>query len=783
MGETTRSSEAYAPLHVHSHYSLLDGLPSPKRIIERCKELGLPACAITDHGNLFGMMAFYNAAKKVGIKPIIGIELYICQYDPTIKTPENKDRTHLTVLAKNQEGIETLMRLVSECNRPDYFYHKPRIDMKHLAPFGQAGDLLCLSGCLAGRLSTSLFVDLDEACKISSHTEDPGAVRQLLKPNWADIAAQVVAEHQSIFGADNFFLEIQDEGMAVQRVVMDCLRTLGPDLKVPTVATLDAHYCRQEDALDQRILLYSQMHTTQEEQDALKQQGGDTMHFFHSDTFHIYSPAEMFEHYTGAEVQRTLEIADRVKMPKLGRKPCLPKFTDDHMGGRSSEEYLLHLCVEGAKKKLAHLPPEKKKVYWARVQYELMILNDAKLADYFLIEWDACRFVDKLNGPRGKGRGSGAGCLVNYLLGITGIDPLQYDLLFERFYNPSRNIPPHFNIGDCDFMKWLGENFERAIKADKKEPRLTVSRTAKRRTKLLVEEAQWIDENNPKMWVYLADAIKNGVKDPENKANSHIAYGLGLTDKLDESKPVQTVAGHTALPDIDTDIGVVFRAKVIDYLNHRWGEDRVAQMVTFGRLQGKAALKEVFRAQPETVKQMMKVRALKLGKKPEEVVQKPFDLCNEITEYIPDEAAINDELQQIRKERDDESYGVLQWAIEHVDQVREFYKWYKPLFDQAMRIEGTRKSQSKHAAGVVIADRPVAELLPMVYDTKTKARICGLEMTQVEALGGVKYDFLGVTALDKIHYASQLINQHGAAPLIDEEPEAEEENAEAEVEA
>lgn len=190
-------------------------------------------------------------------------------------------------------------------------------------------------------------------------------------------------------------------------------------------------------------------------------------------------------------------------------------------------------------------------------------------------------------------------------------------------------------------------------------------------------------------------------------------------------------------------------------------------MITFGRLQGKAALKEVFRAQPDTVRHLMRVKAVKEGKDADDVHMTPHDLCNDITQYIPDEASIADELRQARLEQGDD-YGILQWAIHHIEQVQDAYRWYKPLFDQAMRIEGTKKSQSKHAAGVVIADRPIEELVPLTYDAKNKDRVVGLEMYSAEELGCVKFDFLGVVALDKLWMAQDLINNNNSDEILDE---------------
>jgi DNA polymerase III alpha subunit len=719
------------------------------------------------------MKIFYDECKKKNIKPIIGCEMYICEQNPTIKNNNNNKRHHLIVLAKNDQGIKDLMALVSESNRPDYFYRKPRIHLAGIAPFGKKNNLFFLSGCIAGKLPMSLFTDFKAAIMAGRNGNTAGS-RQYLKPDWKDVGKAIIHKHIEIFGKDNYFLELQDEGMGAQSVVVECLRELSKETGVPTVATIDAHYCRKEDAEDQRLLLFAQLHTTKEAQEYKIASGQDVMDFFVSDEYYIPSYAEMREKFTEAELQTTLDIADQIQYSSLGHNPYLPRFTNDESTklGLNSDDYLRHLCVEGAKEKLTHLSPPQKKIYWDRLQKEFIVIHEAGLADYFLIVWDACRFIDEKNGPRGKGRGSGAGSLINYLTGITGIDPIKYGLYFERFYNMSRNIPPHFDVGQTDFMSWMSENFELLHTRDVDEERKFVSKHLARRIKrnkgtcyefvftdMMREEVEWIDNKNPRMWMYLYDMIK--AKPAKNPSNSHLAYGLGITivehDELDKDRKVKIHDGHISLPDIDTDIGVVFRSEVISYLKERWGEKYVAQMITFGRLQGKAALKEVFRAQPDTVKHLMKVKALKEGKESNDISITPHDLCNEITKHIPDEATIADELRQAREEQGDD-YGILQWAIHHVEQVKNAYEWYKPLFDQAMRIEGTKKSQSKHAAGVVIADRPIEELVPLVYDAKNKSRVVGLEMNSAEAMGSVKFDFLGVVALDKLWKAQDLIN-------------------------
>jgi len=791
----------YVPLHVHSHYSLLDGLSSPKALVKRCVELGLPGCAITDHGSISAMKPFYDACRKAKIKPVIGCEMYICLQDATIKNNGNNKRHHLIVLAKNDQGIKDLMSLVSESNKPEHFYRKPRISMEGLAPFASKGNLILLSACIGGELPSSLFTDFKAACSLSEHGGEANLaeVRACLKPDWKEVGKEIIKRFVEIAGEGNFYLELQDEGMSVQTVVTECLRILGEETGIGTVATIDAHYASQGDAEDQRLLLYAQLHTTKEDQARRQQQGIDIMDFFVSDEYYIPSYDEMRKKFTEEELQASIDIVDTINYSELGHDPYLPIFTNEESEklGLNSNDYLKHLCIEGAKVKLSHIDQAQKKVYWDRLKRELIVIAEAKLADYFLIVWDACRFVDSKNGPRGKGRGSGAGSLINYLTGITGIDPIQYGLYFERFYNMSRNIPAHFDVGSLDFMSWMSDNFELLHTRDIDEERKVISRHLARQIKggkvkftdEMRAEVEWIDNRNPRMWMYFYDMINdtnNGEfldkstdtktgktiysdgKPDMNPSNSHLSYGLGLTGELDIDRKVKTHDGHISLPDIDTDIGVVFRSEVIAYLKERWGEAYVAQMITFGRLQGKAALKEVFRAQPDLVKHLMKVKALKEGKEVVDISMTPHDLCNDITRYIPDEASIADELRQAREEQGDD-YGILQWAIHHVDQVQDAYEWYKPLFDQAMRIEGTKKSQSKHAAGVVIADRPIEGLVPLAYDAKNKDRVVGLEMANAEALGAVKFDFLGVVALDKLWEAQDLINGGSSDAVLDEE--------------
>jgi len=755
-------NNSYVPLHVHSHYSLLDGLSSPTQIARRAKELGCPAVAITDHGGISGIVEFDAACRRLGIKPIFGIELYVCRDDAAIKTKDNgKPYHHLTLLSTTPGSLQRLMSIVSESNREELFYHKARMDLGRLAAFvGPDSGILCLSGCIAGELSASLFENLNDACSVG---QLDGAtidhVSKLLKPNWRDISAEIVERYVKVFGRNNYMIELQTEGMLAQDVCVGCLREVAQALQIKSVATQDAHYCLTTDAVDQRILLYAQMHTTADEQDRLKAEGGDTMAFFHMDTFHIPTLGEMQKTYTPAEIEATLEIADRVQSPKLGRPPMLPRT-------ENSDATLYALCIEGAKVLLAGKTPDEKETYWKRLQYEMAVIRDAKLADYFLIVRDACKYVDGLKMPRGAGRGSAAGALVNYLLDITKIDPLLYGLYFERFYNASRNIPPHFDAGEMSFLGWLERAFETTLDADMSVYKETVRKRVlqDRMSALLSQEiempdkiraeADWIDAHSPKMWMYLAQ-LKPG--DGDNPSNSLIAYAIGTVGQL-PSGALKTETGSVSLPDIDTDVGVLARDVLVEYLMEKWGRDKVAQIVTFGRLQGKAALKEVFRTQPDFVKHLTKVRIAKEGGDIDAEIARPMDVCNDITKDIPDEAAIADDLRRMIDESGDEDYGILRWAVDNIASAKTAYKWYQPLFDQAMRIEGTKRNQSRHAAGIIICDDPIDHHAPMAYDVRTKTRMCALEMAHAEKMGLVKIDILGVVALDKIFGIQTMIN-------------------------
>jgi DNA polymerase-3 subunit alpha len=624
----------YFPLHVHSHFSVLDGLSKPGQIADRIKELGLPGCAITDHGNIGASVQFLKAMKKAGKKPILGCELYISQQDAAIKDKNNKT-THLVVLAKNNQGWLNLVKLVSESNKPELLYRKPRLDLDRLSKYCD-GSLIGFSGHMGSELGNCLFTDYKVSFNSNLKIED---IRSSLKPNWKQEASQVATKLQNIFGKGNFYVEIQLMDCKVspaQIVIAECLREIAKDLGIPTIATPDAHYPRKEDCHDQRVLLCSSLQTTLAiVQHKIEDDEFGLSTFFKSDCYHIPSYEELKEVHTEEELKNTLLLAEQVEEYNVLRQPILPQF--ECPDGLNADEYLRQLVREGWVKKKAKgkIPKESEQIYVDRVKYELEVLQGAGLSAYFLIVADIMNFVRKNGWIPGPGRGSAAGCLVSYLTGITSIDPIKYDLMFERFYNAGRNT-----------------------------------------------------------------------KD------------------------------RVSMPDIDMDIPADKRAEVIEYIKNKYGVDRVSQMITYQTMKGRGALKEVLRSYGGI----------------------SFDVMNQITQHIPDEAKIADDLQVMKEETGESS--IIRWALENrADKLKEWCyidedgSLSGPLakrFEQAIRLEGTKKSPSKHAAGLIISPYPLHDMCPMVYDSKTGNQIAGLEMGDLEDIGMIKFDCLGVSVLDKL---------------------------------
>lgn len=652
----------YIPLHVHSHYSLLDGLSKPTQIVARAIKIGVNACAITDHGSIAGAVAFMKACEKhckcghaktahkgkctkkdcacekfeFKVKPILGCEFYLCAQPAEVKDNTNRKLSHLVVLAKNLAGWRGLVQATSCANRPEHvYYNKPRLHLEKLASFAN-GNWIAFSGHMGSDLANCLFTDIKLA--YSARTIDEA--RKALKPNHKQIAIELARKYESLFGKGNFYIEIQridQKNLPAAQLVADILTEVSIETGIERIATPDAHYPEKEDAGDQRILLCSALETTLNTINKKIAEGEDISlgAFFKSNNYHIPNQQEMEVLHTAEELANTVKIAEACEVYDILGKPSVPSFPC--LNGKDSKDYLKELCEKGWEKKiLKKVPTRKHEEYRKRLEYELGVITGYQLlVDYFLIVQDYMSWA-RARMMCGKGRGSAAGCLVSHLLDITDIDPIEYGLIFERFYNAGRNT-----------------------------------------------------------------------------------------------------AERVSLPDVDCDFPISRRQQVIDEkIKPTYGHDRVAQMITFTRMQGRGALKDVLRAH-ETCS---------------------FEEMNRITQFIPDEAEISDELQIMREATGEAS--IVLWALQNnVDELRPWCYIDKdgslqgPLakrFEQAIRLEGTKRSQGKHAAGIVISAQPLAEVCPMVYDKSTDQLIAGMEMGDLEAMGHVKFDILGVAVLDKL---------------------------------
>lgn len=619
----------YIPLHVHSHFSLLDGLSKPEQIAERCKEIGANACALTDHGNIAGAVKFYTAMKKAKIKPILGCELYICSQDPKIQDKDNKDLSHFIVLAKNYKGWKDLIKIVSESNKPEHYYHKPRLDLETLGSLN-SGNLLAITGHLGSTLADTILDGYN------------------LRPNWLELGISHVNKLKSLFN-NHVFLEAQlmdKDNLVIQEKLTECIREIGKRTNTYVICTPDAHYCRKEDAIDQRILLCNNIKTTFP--DISRKISNDEevplSCFFTSDNYHIPSQEEISALHTETEISNTNFVANLVEDYDILSKPKLPPFQCPN--NMNPDEYLRELCRRGWKEKIAKVVPEDDQgKYVDRIKYELGVLQGAGLSSYFLIVQDIVNYVRGNNWLPGPGRGSAAGCLVSYLIGITSIDPIKYGLLFDRFYNVGRNS-----------------------------------------------------------------------------------------------------ADHISMPDIDVDVPIDKRELIIEYIKNKYGHDKVSQMITFNTIKGRGALKDVLRVYGNI----------------------SFDEMNNITKNIPDEAKIADELQEMKEETGESS--IIRWALENnVDKLKEWCyidddaQLQGPLskrFEQSIRLEGTKSNQSKHAAGIAISSEPLSEICPMIYDSRNKQLIAGMEMQDLESIGIIKFDILGVAMLDKIMTIQDLLSNN-----------------------
>jgi len=569
---------------------MLDGACDVEKLCHRAKELGMPAVAMTDHGNIFGAVHFVNAAKAAEIKPIIGCELYICKKDDhrIERTPPDGDTyNHLLVLAETDEGYRNLVKITSEASLHG-FYYKPRVSKRFLAE--HAKGLIALSGCLKGEIPELLMEDKYEAARAAAAT------------------------YSDIFGKENFFLEIQDQGLEMEHRIHPSLFKLGKDMGLPLVATNDSHYLCEDDAHAQDVMVCIQTGKSIQDPNRMKFQGTE---------FYVKSHEEMYRVFkdTPNVLSRTLEIAERCHLKLAKVSNPFPHF--DVPAGFTLDSYFEHVTREGFARRLEGIRrlSEAGKLkhglaeYEQRLAREIAIIQQMKFPGYFLIVWDFVRYAREHKIPVGPGRGSAAGSLVSYSLGITDLDPLQYELFFERFLNPER----------------------------------------------------------------------------------------------------------VSMPDIDMDFCMNRRGEVINYVTQKYGRENVAQIITFGTMAAKAAIKDVGRA-----------------------MDIPYSDVDRIAKMIP--TTLNIKLETALKES-----LALQQAYESDSQIRQ-------LIDTAKKLEGLVRNAGMHAAGVVISPRPLNELVPL-YKTKNDEIVTAFDMVAIEKMGLLKMDFLGLTTLTILDDALKLIKQ------------------------
>ncbi|HUB01210.1 MAG TPA: DNA polymerase III subunit alpha [Terriglobales bacterium] len=591
----------FVHLHLHSDYSLLDGACDVEKLVQRVDELGMPAVAMTDHGNIFGAVHFVNAAHKQGVKPIVGCELYICKKDDhniSRTPPEGDTYNHLLVLAENEEGYRNLVKITSEASLHG-FYYKPRVSKKFLAEHSKG--LIGLSGCLKGEVAERLM---------GSKYED---------------ARAAAAFYSDLFGKENFFLEIQDQGLEMEHRIRPGLEQLSRELALPLVATNDSHYLCEEDAHAQDVMVCIQTGKSVQETNRMKFEGSQ---------FFVKSGDEMLRVFNDSPdvLSRTLAIAERCNL-RLEKVPTpFPRF--DVPEGFSLDSYFEHVTRQGFARRMEALRPlssagrlkHSLADYEQRLSRELTIIQQMKFSGYFLIVWDFIRHARERGIPVGPGRGSAAGALVAYSLGITDIDPLQHELLFERFLNPER----------------------------------------------------------------------------------------------------------ISMPDIDIDFCMNRRGEVIDYVTQKYGRENVAQIITFGTMAAKAAIKDVGRA-----------------------MDMPYSDVDRIAKMVP--ATLNIKLDDALKESPS-----MQEAYEKDGQVRQ-------LLDTARKLEGLVRNSGVHAAGVVISPRPLIELVPL-HKTKNDEIVTAFDMVAIEKMGLLKMDFLGLTTLTILDDTVKLIAIKGQKLELDDIP-------------
>jgi DNA polymerase III subunit alpha len=571
--------DSFVHLHLHTEYSLLDGSIRMKELMKRAAEFKMPAVAITDHGNLFGAIEFYQEALRAGVKPIIGCEAYVAPGSHKDRPGSRRDAAyHFTLLAENETGYRNLIKLVTAAHL-DGFHYAPRIDKEMLAK--RSSGLIGLSGCLAGEINSAIQANNIEKAKHSA------------------------AEYRDIFGAESFFIELHDHGMEEQRKCNGVLPQIARDLGVGLVAANDVHFLRRSDHQAHDVMLC--IGTGKMVQDETRMRYVPELYFKSPDEMR-----EVFRDFPQA-IANTLEIGARCHLDLEFGRSKYPEYPVP--AGKPREDYLRELCYSGLRQRYGERAANDS-AFSRRLDYELGVLEKTGFVSYLLIVWDFIHFAKERSIPVGPGRGSAAGSMVAYVLGITDIDPLQYGLLFERFLNPDRVSPP----------------------------------------------------------------------------------------------------------DIDIDFCEARRGEVLEYVRQKYGERRVAQIITFGKLKAKSVVRDVGRVMGWSYRDADRIAKM---------------IPNELNITLDSAVEKNPELKR---------------AVATEPATRQ-------LFDHAKVLEGLSRNAGVHAAGVVIADRDLSDYIPLCRDVKGNDVISQYPMGPLNDLGLLKMDFLGLKTLTVIEDTLTLIRK------------------------